>query len=52
MKKQMNFANKRNIPFVALIGESEISNNTITLKNMLDGTQETITFEELVLRLS
>jgi histidyl-tRNA synthetase len=52
MKKQMNFANKRNIPFVALIGESEINNNTITLKNMQNGTQETITFDEMVLRLS
>lgn len=48
MKKQMNFANKRNIPFVALIGESEIADNTITLKNMEAGTQETIKFEQLV----
>ena len=39
MKKQMNYANKRNIPFVVLVGEEEVSSNTYTIKNMNSGTQ-------------
>lgn len=39
LKKQMNYANNKNIPFVALIGENEIANNTLSIKNMKEGTQ-------------
>lgn len=39
MKKQMNYANAENIPFVAIIGEEELANNTVTLKNMSTGEQ-------------
>lgn len=42
MKKQMAYANSSSIPFVALIGEAEAAAGTVTLKNMADGTQQTI----------
>ena len=40
LKKQLNFANARSIPFVIIIGEDEIQNNYVTLKSMQEGTQE------------
>ncbi len=39
MKKQMDYANKRNVPFVIIIGESEVQKGTFMLKNMQTGTQ-------------
>jgi len=48
MKKQMNHANKRNIPYVVLVGEEEMNSNNFTLKNMVSGEQEKIPFETLV----
>jgi histidyl-tRNA synthetase len=48
MKKQMNYANKRNIPFVVLVGEEELKSNTYTLKNMNSGKQFKVPLEELV----
>jgi histidyl-tRNA synthetase len=48
MKKQMSYANAKNIPFVVLVGESEISKGKITLKNMLTGEQKMVTTEELI----
>lgn len=48
MKKQMSYANANNIPFVALAGENEISENKITLKNMLLGEQKLIAVTDLV----
>jgi histidyl-tRNA synthetase len=47
VKKQMNYANSRNIPFVALIGENEATEGTVTIKNMISGSQEKIPLEEL-----
>lgn len=47
MQKQMKYANARNIPFVCLLGENEINNGTIVIKNMLSGEQETIKQSEL-----
>ncbi|WP_438711686.1 histidine--tRNA ligase [Aquimarina muelleri] len=44
MKKQMNYANKRNIPFVVLVGTSEIENNTFTVKDMVSGDQKEVDF--------
>ena len=46
--KQFNYANKRNIPFVVLLGESEMKANTFTLKNMKTGDQESLTFDEML----
>ena len=40
IKKQMDYANKRSIPFVVIIGESELTNGTFVLKNMLTGSQQ------------
>lgn len=48
MKKQMNYANRRNIPFVALVGGEELKTETFTLKDMNKGSQESITFNELL----
>lgn len=50
MKKQMNHANKRNIPFVVLVGEQEVNTNSYTLKNMKSGEQETVSLEDLLLK--
>lgn len=47
MQKQMKYANSRNIPFVCLLGENELNNNTITIKNMLSGEQQTIEQKEI-----
>ncbi|MGJ8592572.1 MAG: histidine--tRNA ligase [Aquaticitalea sp.] len=48
MKKQMNHANKRNIPNVILVGESELQTNTFTLKNMGSGEQQQLELSELI----
>ena len=47
MKKQMSYANKREIPFVVLAGTTEVENKTFTVKNMKTGTQEEVDFEGL-----
>ncbi len=51
MKKQMDFANRKQVPYVAFVGESEMNDGTVTLKNMADGTQATLTVEELIARI-
>ena len=48
MKKQMSYANAKQIPFVALAGENEIQAGQITLKNMETGEQQMITTNELI----
>ncbi len=48
MKKQMSYANAKQIPFVALAGENEISQGRLTLKNMETGEQTLLTVEELI----
>ena len=52
MKKQMGYANSHNIPYVAIIGESEMENNLIALKDMNNGEQKQVTTEELISILS
>ena len=52
MKKQMGYANSHNIPYVAIIGESEMENNLIALKDMNSGEQKQVTSEELISLLS
>ncbi|MGM5470977.1 histidine--tRNA ligase [Flavobacteriaceae bacterium LMO-SS05] len=47
MKKQLNYANKRTINYVVLVGESELKTNTFTLKNMQSGEQKNVTLESL-----
>ncbi len=51
MKKQMNHANKRAIPFVVLVGEEEMTSNLYTLKNMISGEQEKVSLERLIKQL-
>ncbi|WP_242205983.1 histidine--tRNA ligase [Aestuariivivens insulae] len=51
MKKQMNHANKRHIPFVVLVGEQEMASNTYTLKIMGSGEQLKVSLEDLVLKV-
>ncbi|HEY9543384.1 histidine--tRNA ligase [Prevotella sp.] len=51
MKKQMSYANAKQIPYVALAGENEMKERKITLKNMVTGTQELLALEELCDRL-
>jgi len=48
MKKQMNYANKRQIPFVVIVGSKEIEANTYTIKNMQNGNQQECNLEELL----
>ena len=48
MKKQMSYANAKNIPFVVLAGENEMAAGKVTLKNMESGEQSLVTAEELI----
>jgi len=52
MKKQMNYANRKQIPFVILAGDNEIEANKFTLKNMESGKQQLVDAEELIKILS
>ena len=52
MKKQMAYADAMRIPFVAIIGETELEAGTVTLKDMEAGTQESVAMDDLVARLS
>lgn len=48
MKKQMSYADAKQIPFVAIVGGDEMAQNKVMLKNMVSGEQELVEFEELV----
>jgi len=48
MKKQMSYANAKQIPFVALAGENEMAQGKLTLKNMETGEQALVSPEELI----
>lgn len=48
MKKQMGYADAKKIPYVALVGENEICEQKINLKNMFTGEQHLVTIEELI----
>ena len=52
MKKQMSYANQKQIPFVALAGENEINEGKFTLKNMLTGDQLLLSVDELLAQVS
>ena len=52
MKKQMGYADALKIPFVAIIGETELAENTVTLKNMITGDQTKVKADELATELS
>ena len=46
--KQFNYANKRNIPNVVLVGDEELASNSFTLKNMASGEQQMLSLEALI----
>ena len=52
MKKQMSYANAKQIPFVAIVGESEMAQGRITLKNMETGQQQLLTPDTLITALA
>ncbi len=47
MKKQFEYANKKNIPFVIIAGEEEMKSGQVSVKNMVTGNQEKISIEKL-----
>ncbi|MGL5561081.1 MAG: His/Gly/Thr/Pro-type tRNA ligase C-terminal domain-containing protein, partial [Tannerellaceae bacterium] len=52
MKKQMSYADSKQIPFVAIVGESEMNEGKVNLKNMLSGEQELLTPDELIAKIT
>ena len=48
MKKQMNYANAKNIPFVAIVGENEMNEGKVMLKNMESGEQKLVNADEMI----
>jgi len=48
MKKQMNYANKKGIPYVVLVGENEMNTGLLTLKNMKEGSQSNINVADMI----
>jgi histidyl-tRNA synthetase len=52
MKKQMNYANKKGIPYVVLVGEDEMNSGLLTVKNMNDGTQSNVSVVDLIKQLN
>ena len=52
MKKQMSYANAKQIPFVALAGENEINEGKVMLKNMETGEQQLLTPDELLVAIN
>ncbi len=51
IKAKFKYADKLNIPYVIVIGEDEIKNNTVTLKNMETGEQESLSVQDVVLKI-
>jgi histidyl-tRNA synthetase len=47
MKKQFNYADKRQIPFVVIVGSEELQQQTYTVKNMFSGEQTMLNLSEL-----
>ena len=51
MKKQMSYADNKNIPFAAIVGENEMKEGKVMLKNMKTGAQQLMTLEEVSLEV-
>ncbi len=51
MKKQMKYANARQVPYVAVIGGNEMESNSVALKNMQTGEQDTVSIDKLIEQL-
>ena len=52
IQKQMKYVNARKIPFAAIIGSEEVTNESVSLKNMDTGDQQTLTITELISQFS
>ena len=48
MKKQMGYADSRSIPFVAIVGETEMAEDKVMLKNMATGEQKLVSIDEAI----
>ncbi len=51
LKKQMKYANSRHVPYVALIGEAEMTNGQLTLKDMVTGEQASLLLTDIILKI-
>jgi histidyl-tRNA synthetase len=51
IKKQLDYADKKKIPFVCIIGSDEMNTGILTLKNMISGEQEKLSFEDILSKL-
>ncbi len=51
MKKQMNYANSKHVPYVAMVGENELASGTVALKNMETGEQVSMTIDQVIEKL-
>jgi histidyl-tRNA synthetase len=52
MKKQLEYADKKKIPYVLIVGSDEMTSGNITVKDMLNGTQERLTIKDIISKLS
>jgi len=52
LANQLKYANKKQVPFVVIIGPDEVKNNMVTLKNMAKETEETLSVEEVMKKLN
>lgn len=52
IKKQMEYADKKRIPYACIVGSDEMQTGILTLKNMISGEQEKINFEDILLKMS
>ncbi|MNC91816.1 Histidine--tRNA ligase [compost metagenome] len=52
LKKQLDYANKKLIPFTIVIGENEMKNGMLAFKNMESGQQENLAIEQIIQKLN
>ena len=52
MKKQMGYADALKVPYVAIVGENELAENKMMLKEMATGNQQLLSVEEAIQKLS
>ncbi len=52
LKKQMSYADAKGIKYVIIAGETEVSENVVTIKNMLTGNQDKVTLEDLIAKIN
>jgi histidyl-tRNA synthetase len=52
LKKQMDYANRRGVPYVCLIGSDEMESGLLSLKNMVTGEQEQVSISDIIQKLN